>query len=111
MDVLLDIDVQGARQIRELCAGDPLFADSCEFLFIAPPSFAELERRLRGRGTETEESLARRLANAHGELAKWREYDYVIVNRELEKAVSDFIALVTALRMSTARMGKEPFDA
>ena len=55
-DVLLDIDVQGAMQLRALCEKEPFFADSCVFVFVMPPSYTELEKRLRGRGSETEES-------------------------------------------------------
>lgn len=110
IDVLLDIDVQGAEQLRNLCSSDPVFGKSCEFLFIAPPSFAELEKRLRSRGTESEDVVRRRLQNAHGELGRWREYEYIIINNVLDNAVDEFVALVTALRMKTVRFGKEPFD-
>jgi guanylate kinase len=98
IDVLLDIDVQGAAQLRALCADSDEFCEACEFIFIMPPSFEELERRLRARGTETEESILRRLANAKGEMAHATEYDHVIVNDDLSRAVKEFTELVRGLR-------------
>ena len=98
IDVLLDIDVQGAAQLRTLCSDSSEFCQACEFIFIMPPSFEELERRLRTRGTETEESILRRLANAKGEMEHAGEYDHVIVNDDLARAVKDFTALVLDLR-------------
>ena len=98
IDVLLDIDVQGAAQLRALCADSAEFCQACEFIFIMPPSFEELERRLRARGTETEESILRRLANAKGEMAHANEYDHIIVNDDLDRAVREFSSLVLDLR-------------
>ena len=98
IDVLLDIDVQGAAQLRSLCADSAEFCQACEFIFIMPPSFEELERRLRSRGTETEESILRRLANAKGEMAHADEYDHIIVNDDLDRAVREFSSLVLDLR-------------
>ena len=98
IDVLLDIDVQGAAQLRSLCSDSSEFCEACEFIFIMPPSFEELERRLRARGTETEESILRRLANAKGEMEHAGEYDHVIVNDELARAVREFIELILGLR-------------
>lgn len=109
-DVLLDIDVQGAEQLRELCRAQEFFRRSCEFLFIAPPSFEVLEQRLHGRGTDSAEIIKRRVGNALGEISKWKDYNYIIVNDELDKAVIEFITLVHALRLKTSRMGKEPFN-
>ncbi len=93
-DVLLDIDVQGAAQIRNLCAKDPELKRLCLFLFIAPPSLEILEQRLRGRASETEESLRRRLANASQELSHANKYDETIVNDELDRAVEAFVQAV-----------------
>ena len=98
IDVLLDIDVQGAAQIRALCADSPEFCQACEFIFIMPPSFEELERRLRARGTETEESILRRLANAKGEMEHANEYDHIIVNDDLGRAAQEFSSLILDLR-------------
>ena len=104
IDVLLDIDVQGAAQLRALCADSPEFCEACEFIFIMPPSFEELERRLRARGTETEESIRRRLANAKGEMDHAGEYDHIIVNDELDRAAQEFTALIRGLRVDPKRL-------
>ncbi len=80
--VLLEIDVQGAFQVLEKLP-------QAKLVFIAPPSIEELERRLRGRGTETEEVIAQRLANATGEMDASKEYDYVIVNDDVERATKE----------------------
>ena len=106
IDVLLDIDVQGAAQLRNLCAASCEFRRACAFIFIMPPSFEELERRLRARATETEESILRRLANAKGEMAHASEYDHVIVNDDLARAATEFTALVRSLRDDPARQIK-----
>jgi guanylate kinase len=98
IDVLLDIDVQGAAQLRALCSDSSEFCEACEFIFIMPPSFEELERRLRARGTETEESIRRRLANAKGEMDRAGEYDHIIVNDDLARAVREFTDLILGLR-------------
>jgi guanylate kinase len=76
--VILDIDVQGAALLRQ---------EEARRVFIAPPSFDELERRLRDRGTETEERIARRLETAREELNRAQDYDHVVVNDELESTV------------------------
>lgn len=88
--VLLDIDVQGSKQLR----GQDLAR-----IFIAPPSFDELERRLRGRATEDEELIKQRLETAQAELERADEFDHVVVNEELETAVA---ALINLLRPSTS---------
>jgi guanylate kinase len=77
--VLLEIDWQGAQQVR-LSAPDALT------VFIMPPSKPELERRLRGRGTDPEHVIARRLADAVADMEHWQEFDYVVVNRDVEQA-------------------------
>ncbi|WP_110239880.1 guanylate kinase [Nocardioides gilvus] len=84
---MLEIDLQGARQVRETMPG-------ALFVFLAPPSFEELERRLVGRGTETAEERARRLDTAHEELAAESEFDVTIVNREVTAAVDELVALL-----------------
>ena len=80
-DVILEIDWQGAQQVR---ASMP----DCVTVFILPPSRPELERRLRGRRTDSEAVIARRLADALGDMSHWHEFDHVIVNDELGAAVS-----------------------
>ncbi len=110
IDVLLDIDVQGALQIRKLAETDPFFARSLETVFVTPPSHAELEKRLRGRGTDAPEVIARRLANSKRELEFWREYKYIIVNDELSVAEEALGALIQSFRLSSARLKEPPFD-
>ena len=108
-DVVLDIDVQGAMQLRALAEQDPDFRKSLEFVFIAPPSYEELERRLRGRGSETEETLSKRLRNAREEMEYLPKYDYCIVNDELEAAADRMESLIRGLRLSVKRLTLEDF--
>ena len=110
IDVLLDIDVQGALQIRQLAEKDPFFARSLETVFVTPPSYAELEKRLRGRGTDAPDVIARRLANSRRELEFWRKYKYIIVNDELSAAEEALAALIQSFRLSSARLKEPPFD-
>ena len=97
-DVILKIEVEGAGNIRKM------FPD-CTMIFILPPSFAELDRRLHKRGTEDEETIQRRLRTAKEELTYARNYDFLVVNGALEKAVDDFLAVVAAEKMKTAVSG------
>lgn len=83
---LLEIDLQGARQVRGTLP-------EALFVFLAPPSFEELERRLVGRGTETAEERERRLATAHEELAAESEFDVTIVNHEVHAAADELVTL------------------
>ena len=91
--VVLDIEVQGALQVK---AHDP----DALLVFLVPPSFDELERRLRNRGTEDEASLARRLARARDELATAEAFDVQVVNDDLETCVDEVLGLVRAARRS-----------
>jgi len=109
IDVLLDIDVQGALAIKKRFAADPVFGARMESLFIAPPSYAELERRLRGRGTDAEESIRKRLENSKREMTFWREYKYVIVNGGLAEAQQEFSRLIHSLRNKSSRYKEAPF--
>lgn len=95
LDVVLDIDIQGARQVKE--------AIEAVSIFIAPPSLAELERRLRGRGTDSEEVVALRLANARRELAAASEYDYLVVNDSLVEAVETVRSIIIGERAKRRR--------
>ena len=90
-DVLLEIDVQGALQVR-------IAVPDAVLLFVAPPSLEELERRLRERGTEDEEKLRLRLRNAEHELAQSGKYDHVIVNDRLEDASAELRKIILAYR-------------
>jgi len=94
-DVLLDIDVQGAAQVRQRSA--PVT------VFIAPPSLPVLEQRLRGRGTEDEATIAKRLNNVRKELASAGAYDYLIVNDQLDEAVESLRSIIIAERSRRRR--------
>jgi guanylate kinase len=96
-DLVLVIDVQGARQVRAL-------RRDIIGIFVLPPSFAVLERRLRGRSKDSEEAIRRRLATAREEIAAVDEYDYVVVNDELETCVDRIRAIVLAERSRRAAM-------
>lgn len=90
-DVLLEIETQGAFKVKAL-------RPEAVSLFILPPSVAELDRRLHKRGTEKEETIALRMAQAAGEIARADEYDYVIMNDELEDAVADLRAVIDGIK-------------
>lgn len=90
-DVVLEIDVQGAAQVREQ-------APEAVLILLTPPSIEDLERRLRGRGTESEESLAVRVAAAERELAQEGWFDHRVVNDDLERAVADVAAIIDGSR-------------
>ena len=81
-NVLLEIDWQGAQQIRRTMP-------ECQSIFILPPSRAELERRLRSRATDSDEVIARRLRDSIADMSHWNEFDYVVVNDDFEHAASD----------------------
>jgi guanylate kinase len=86
-NALLEIDLQGARQVRETLP-------DARFVFLAPPSWEELVRRLTGRGTESAAQQERRLITAEAEMAAQAEFDHVVVNREIGQAVEDLVALL-----------------
>lgn len=88
-DILLEIDTQGALKVQER------FSDGV-FIFLLPPSLMELERRIRGRGTEDEASLACRLQAAQKEIGVAQQYHYVVVNDEVKTAVAKIVAILTA---------------
>lgn len=96
-DVLLEIDWQGAQQVKRQ------FPDAVG-IFILPPSMAELERRLRSRGSDSEEVIARRVAGALGEMRHVSEFNFVIINNDLDEALSD---LKAAVRSSRLRFGPQ----
>lgn len=106
-DILLDIDVQGAMQIREASAADPFLRRVTDFILIAPPSLAVLETRLRGRASDSEEQVALRLATARHELSFWHEYDFLVVNDDLDKAVAEMLSVLAAVRLKTGKVPEE----
>jgi guanylate kinase len=108
-DVLLDIDVQGALQVRKSSEKHSLLGKCSEYVFLGPPSFEELEKRLRSRGTEKEEAIRKRLDNARSELGHWKDYDYLIINKDVEQAVKDMENLIEMLHKSTKRLEDSRF--
>jgi guanylate kinase len=96
-DMLFDIDWQGAQQLQEKMSADVVS------IFILPPSIDELQARLHRRAEDTEEVIQTRLANARAEIEHWREYDYVIVNDDLDRAFSSLKSIVLAERLRRDR--------
>jgi len=95
-DVLLDIDWQGTQQLKQV---DPDIVR----VFILPPSMEELERRLRSRGTDSEEVIANRMARATAEISHWAEYDYVLINNDAEKCRELVHNILKAERLKATR--------
>ncbi len=87
-DVLLEIDWQGAQQIRRALP-------ECRSIFVLPPSREALEQRLRGRGTDSDEVIARRLRDSLADLSHWSEFDYIVVNDDFDRATGELEAIVT----------------
>jgi guanylate kinase len=97
LDLVLEIDVQGAAQVKEKLPESVA-------IFILPPSREELERRLRGRGQDSDEEIARRLARARAEIEAFgKYYDYCVMNEDVEQAGREVEAILTAVRCSSAR--------
>lgn len=96
-DILFDIDWQGTQQL-EAAMGEDLVT-----IFILPPSMAELERRLRHRGTDSEEVILGRMSRAAGEISHWPEYDYVLVNSDTSECLRQVQAIVAAERLKRQR--------
>ncbi|HET9446504.1 MAG TPA: guanylate kinase [Steroidobacteraceae bacterium] len=100
-DVLLEIDWQGAQQIRRALP-------ECRSIFVLPPSREALEQRLRGRGTDSDEVIARRLRDSLADLSHWSEFDYIVVNDDFDRATGELEAIVTgegeALRRDRAEL-------
>jgi len=99
-DILLDIDIQGARQLRSLYPADAVT------ILVMTPSFDLLEQRLRLRNTESSEAIERRLERAEEEASAYAEYDYLLINEELETALARLKAIVEAERWRVARRGE-----
>src|SRR5438046_2349248 len=100
LDLVLEIDVQGAAQVKQKLPQSVA-------IFILPPSREELERRLRGRGQDSDDEIGRRLAKARDEIAAFgKYYDYCVVNEDIERAGNEAQAIVVALRCQSARRSK-----
>ncbi|HEX6078335.1 MAG TPA: guanylate kinase [Methylomirabilota bacterium] len=97
LDVLLDIDTHGARQLRQR------YPEAVS-VFIMAPSMAELEARLRERNSNSPGDIARRLNRAKEEIAAWRQYDYLIINRDVKEAVDQLATIIQAERCRTSRL-------
>jgi guanylate kinase len=102
VDVLLDIDTAGAASIR--ACDDPVIRDALADIFLMPPGFAELERRLRGRGTETEAQIATRLRNASAEIEHRPRYRYTLVSGTREDDIRGFRSIMRAERSISRRL-------
>ncbi len=98
-DVLLELELVGAREVKRRLP-------EAIMIFIAPPSLSELERRLRGRGTDSESRIQKRLARAREEIRAVQEFDYVVVNDTLPTAVRDFCSIIYAERARTALLSR-----
>jgi len=96
-DVLFDIDWQGTQQLSEKARGDLVS------VFILPPSIPELERRLHERAQDDYETIHRRMAKAADEMSHWAEYDYIVINRDLDRAFSEVKAILAAERLKRER--------
>ena len=104
-DMLFDIDWQGAQQVRE-SLGDDVVS-----IFILPPSMAELRARLDRRAEDSAATIAARLDNARKEIERWRQYDYVLINDDLQRAYADVVSIIAAERLREKRVaaGVEAF--
>ena len=96
-NVLLELELHGARQVKRAMP-------NAVMIFVAPPNLSELERRLRGRGTDTEEKIAKRLERAREEINSAREFDHLVVNDSLLEAVKEFSAIIRAECQKAERM-------
>lgn len=97
-NVIFDVDWQGGQQIRESDLAEHVVS-----VFILPPSIAELERRLKSRGQDSEETVTRRMLQARSEISHWPEYDYVLVNENLDKCEAELDLILAAERLQRAR--------
>ncbi len=95
-DVMFEIDTLGAKQIKKM------YPESIT-IFIIPPSFEILEKRLRARGTDSESSITRRLASAKSELEKYKQYDYIVFNDDLDSAIDQVMAIIEAEKRKIER--------
>ncbi len=93
-DTLFDIDWQGGQQVRNSALGRSVVS-----VFVLPPSIAELERRLRARAQDSDEVIAGRMAKSRDEISHWAEYDYVIVNNDIDSAFAELVTIVQAERL------------
>lgn len=100
-DTLFDIDWQGGQQVRNSALGKDVVS-----IFVLPPSIAELEKRLRGRAQDSDAVIAGRMAKSRDEISHWAEYDYVLVNEDIDTAAE---ALITIIRAERLRRDRQPW--
>ena len=110
-DALLNVDVQGAAAIRALGSRDPELARALLTVFLTPESITVLEARLRKRGTDSPETIERRLQEARKEIARWREFDFVIVSGTVAADLERMLTIIDAERMRTGRFEQPCFEA
>ena len=103
VDVILEIEMQGARQIREVCP-------DAVFVFILPPSLDELKHRIVGRGTETKEQIEKRFNSAYNEIKLLGDYDYFIFNNMVDKSAEEIFEIIKSEKSRVARYKKDIFD-
>ncbi len=96
-DIVFDIDWQGAQQLTEAAADDLVK------IFILPPNMRELEQRLRTRAQDSDDVIAKRMSKSENEISHWAEYDYVLVNENIDRAMGELLSIVTAERMRRKR--------
>lgn len=97
LDIVFDIDWQGTQQLAQITRADLVS------IFILPPSIEELEKRLRGRALDSEEVVKRRMAEASADLSHWAEYDYVVINNDLNKSVQSVRSILQSERLKRTR--------
>jgi guanylate kinase len=102
-DVLLNVDVQGAAAVRRAAEGDDELRRSLVSVFLTPPSFAVLEQRLRKRATDAAEVIEGRLRSAREEIARWREFDYLLISATIPEDLERMLKIVDSERMRTLR--------
>lgn len=98
-EIVIEVDVNGARNIKNA-------VDSAISVFIMPPSLEALRQRLTGRGTDAQEVIEKRMAEALSEIACAKDYDYIVVNDDLDQAVEDFVTIIRSDRLKTERQNK-----
>lgn len=103
VDVILEIEMQGAKQIREVCP-------DAVFVFILPPSLDELKHRIVGRGTETKEQIEKRFNSAYNEIKLLGDYDYFIFNNIVDKSAEEIFEIIKSEKSRVARYKKDIFD-
>ena len=105
IDVLIDIDTEGAASVRQ--CGDPFILDALADVFIMPPDLDELRRRLTKRGTENDGQIAVRIANAAAEMERWHDYKYTIISGSMEEDIEKFRGVMRAERYLSRRLRHE----